>query len=66
MSAEYFDPAWFGESSEQVTLHEAQDAYVEEAKSVVLDKLRTAVIGPDGKRISEKRWKYLNALVEGL
>jgi hypothetical protein len=66
MISEPFDTALFGELSGQVTLHEAQDAYVEEAKSVVLDKLRTAIIGPDGKRISEKRWRYLNALVESL
>ena len=66
MSADYFDPSWFGEQSEQVTLHEAQDAYIEEAKSVVLDRLRTTIVDQNGKRISEKRWRYLNSLVESL
>lgn len=66
MSAEYFPQSWFGEQSEQVTLHEAQEAYIEEAKSVVLDRLRTTLVDQNGKRITEKRWRYLNSLVESL
>jgi uncharacterized protein YnzC (UPF0291/DUF896 family) len=66
MSFEAFDPSWFGEDAEQVTLHDARDAYIEEAKSVVLDRLRTTIVDQNGKRISEKRWRYLNSLVESL
>lgn len=66
MSAEYFDPSWFGEQSEQVTLHEAQEAYIEEAKSVVLDRLRIATVDHNGKRLNERKWRYAMNLIEGL
>lgn len=70
MSADYFDPSWFGAKSEHVTLHDAQAEAearaLEHAKSLILPKLELTVSDADGKHLSEKKWRKLYRTVAGL
>lgn len=52
-----FNPSWFGEKPELHRLMEAEREHLEHAKDVVLDAAQLAVVGPDGKRLSERKWR---------
>lgn len=70
MSADYFDPSWFGANAEQVTLHDAQAEAearaLEHAKTIILPKLELTVSDADGKHLNERQWRKLYRTVAGL
>lgn len=70
MSFEAFDPSWFGEDAEQVTLLEAQREAearaLEHAKDILAKRLLTVTADHNGKYLRPAKWEYLRDFLESL
>lgn len=57
---------YFGTRPEHVILAEAEEASVERAKDVLRGKIELATSDHTGKRLNERRWRWLRDMVESL
>lgn len=67
MSANYFDPSWFGQVERVSTpLAEAPREHFEQAREVVLSELEIATVDQNGKRLKEREVRTAMRVVANL